>query len=280
MSGFIISQITKNGIGSIKGMLAPEVAEAIEKDLPATALAVVEDDTAIGALGGAVNGDTFEVVSVYVEPGSRRKGAGTALMKEIFSLAEAENLSVRVEYTPINSEGKTLKPFFTAMGFMQEEVIFPVYCIDSLENFKLDPRSLSGSMAEIFSFREAPENLLSTTELLNGEGPEAGSAITDAVDRSLSFCAVEKGEITACLVTETVSDDIVEITPVREENADIRDVKLMLSYALDEIRKTYSPETSIVIPVFETQTRRIVEDFFGSSAAVTLGFVRSDFTEL
>ena len=50
MSEFRISQITKKKIYSVKGMLAPEIVSAVEKDLPVTALAVVEDDTVIGAL--------------------------------------------------------------------------------------------------------------------------------------------------------------------------------------------------------------------------------------
>lgn len=278
MSGFTISQITKNGIESIKEMLAPEVVSAIKNDLPATALAVVEDDTAVGALGGAADGDTFEIVSLYVDPESRRRGAGTALMKELFLLAEAEELMVRAEYTPTDEEGETLKPFFLALGFRQEEVVFPVYCIDSIKNFTLDTRSLPGTMSDILSFRETPDKLLKASGLLNGE--EGESLIADMAKRELSFCAVQNDEIHACLVTEEAGDGIMEITPLWEEDGDLRDVKLMLSYALDEIRKTCSGDIRIAIPVFEPETRQIVEEFFGSSTAATVSFVKSSFAGL
>ena len=61
MSEFKISRITKEGVDSIEHMLTPEVAAAIREEQPVTALAVVEDDTAIGALGGLVDGGFFEV---------------------------------------------------------------------------------------------------------------------------------------------------------------------------------------------------------------------------
>ncbi len=44
-------------------MLAPEIATAIKDDLPVTAFAVVEDGVAVGALGGVVNQNTFEIIS-------------------------------------------------------------------------------------------------------------------------------------------------------------------------------------------------------------------------
>ena len=45
-------------------MLAPEIAAAIKDDLPVTALAVVDGDTAVGALGGVASQNAFEVISI------------------------------------------------------------------------------------------------------------------------------------------------------------------------------------------------------------------------
>ena len=142
MSEFKISRITKEGVDSIEHMLTPEVAAAIREEQPVTALAVVEDDTAIGALGGLVDGGFFEVTSIFVAPGRRRKGAGKALMKQIFEYAEADGLMVRVEYTPSDEDVKTLEPFLMALDFVRERIIFPVYCVNKLESFKDISRSL------------------------------------------------------------------------------------------------------------------------------------------
>ena len=82
MGEYHISRITDKGVDSISSMLAPEIVSAIKDDLPVTALAVVDGDIAVGALGGIVSQNSFEIISIYVAPQDRRKGAGTALMKK------------------------------------------------------------------------------------------------------------------------------------------------------------------------------------------------------
>ncbi len=150
MSEYHISRITKKGADSAASMLAPEIVSAIKDDLPVTAFAAVNDGVAVGALGGVVNRNAFEIISVYVAPQDRRKGAGTALMKALFQLCEDMELEVRAEYTPVDEEGRTLEPFFDFLGFRQESVMFPAYSAYESGNMNFDPKKLRGSMSEIF----------------------------------------------------------------------------------------------------------------------------------
>ena len=62
-----------------------------------TAFAVVDESVAVGALGGVPDGNSFEIISIYVAPQDRRKGAGTALMKALIELCEAEELAYSLE---------------------------------------------------------------------------------------------------------------------------------------------------------------------------------------
>ncbi len=68
MSEYHISRITKKGADSVAAMLAPEITAAIREDLPVTAFAVTDDGMAVGALGGVVNRNAFEIISIYVAP--------------------------------------------------------------------------------------------------------------------------------------------------------------------------------------------------------------------
>ena len=283
MSEFRISQITKKKIDSVKGMLAPEIVSAVEKDLPVTALAVVEDDTVIGALGGAADNDCFEIVSVYVVPDKRRRGAGTALLEKVFELADAEELMVRAEYTPMDSEGKTIEPFLTAMDFMKERIIFPLYQADTIDNISWDSASLPGSRAEIMIFAEVSETLLS--EALSRSKEDEGmlgcvEELINIIDKSMSFLAMEKGELKGCVLAERLSGGTIELSPIWSEESDTRDMKLMLSFALDEIRASCPPDTNIIIPAMDHESLEIVEEIFGTSATVTLGFIKSSFASL
>ena len=283
MGSFTISMITEKGIDSVAGMLAPEIVSAVKKGLPATALAVVEDDTAIGALGGAIDRDTFEIVSIYVTPEHRRKGAGTALMKELFELADAEDLMVRAEYTPVDSEGRTLEPFFRALDFLQEDLALPVYYVDELRNFTLDSRSLPGSRSEILTFEETPAKVLNEAMAQRDENEGLLAEMDDYIDhieKDMSFAAVDRGEIKSCVLTERVGQRMIQLSPVWSAEGDIRDVKLMLSFVLDEIRKNFSPDTRIITPALDNMIREIVDEVYGTSVAVTLSFFKTNFASL
>lgn len=283
MGSFTISMITEKGIDSVAGMLAPEIVSAVKKGLPATALAVVEDDTAIGALGGAIDRDTFEIVSIYVTPEHRRKGAGTALMKELFELADAEDLMVRAEYTPVDSEGRTLEPFFRALDFLQEDLALPVYYVDELRNFTLDSRSLPGSRSEILTFEETPAKVLNEAMAQRDENEGLLAEMDDYIDhieKDMSFAAVDRGEIKSCVLTERVGQRMIQLSPVWSAEGDIRDVRLMLSFVLDEIRKNFSPDTRIITPALDNMIREIVDEVYGTSVAVTLSFFKTNFASL
>ena len=283
MGSFTISMITEKGIDSVAGMLAPEIVSAVKKGLPATALAVVEDDTAIGALGGAIDRDTFEIVSIYVTPEHRRRGAGTALMKELFELADAEDLMVRAEYTPVDSDGRTLEPFFKAMDFLQEDLALPVYYVDELRNFTLDSRSLPGSRSEILTFEETPAKVLNEAMAQRDENEGLLAEMDDYIDhieKDMSFAAVDRGEIKSCVLTERVGSRMIQLSPVWSAEGDIRDVRLMLSFVLDEIRKNFSPDTRIITPALDNMIREIVDEVYGTSVAVTLSFFKTNFASL
>ena len=283
MSEYSITQITEKKIDDVSGMLAPEVVSAIKKGLPATALAVVEDGTVVGALGGAVDTDTFEIISIYVAHDSRRAGAGTALVSKLFELAEEAELMVRAEYTPIDAEGRTIAPFLRAMGFMQEKLVFPIYCFQTAKKIRFDSRTLPGSMARVMSFEQAGEKLLS--RVLERRREEDGmlgkiDAFIKLVDKKLSYIAEEKGELKACVLAERVSDGLIELTPVWGMEPDVRNMTLMLAFALDDIRAACPPDTNVMITTLDPETMDIAEELLGSYAMTTLGFIRTNFAQI
>ena len=283
MSEYSITQITEKKIDDVSGMLAPEVVSAIKKGLPATALAVVEDGTVVGALGGAVDTDTFEIISIYVAHDSRRAGAGTALVSKLFELAEEAELMVRAEYTPIDAEGRTIAPFLRAMGFMQEKLVFPIYCFQTAKKIRFDSRTLPGSMARVMSFEQAGEKLLS--RVLERRREEDGmlgkiDAFIKLVDKKLSYIAEEKGELKACVLAERVSEELIELTPVWGMEPDVRNMTLMLAFALDDIRAACPPDTNVMITTLDPETMDIAEELLGSYAMTTLGFIRTNFAQI
>ena len=100
------------------------------------------------------------------------------------------------------------------------------------------------------------------------------------IDRKISFIAVEKEEIKGLILAERDAEAVVELTPVWTPDPDIRNMKLMLSFALDEMKSCCPKDTCVIIPSLDPETLKIVEEICGTSATVTLGFVKKSFVSL
>ena len=190
---------------------------------------------------------------------------------------------VRAEYTPVDSEGRTLEPFFRALDFLQEDLALPVYYVDELRNFALDSRSLPGSRSEILTFEETPAKVLNEAMAQRDENEGLLAEMDgyiDHIEKDMSFAAVDRGEIKSCVLTERVGQRMIQLSPVWSAEGDIRDVRLMLSFVLDEIRKNFSPDTRIITPALDNMIREIVDEVYGTSVAVTLSFFKTNFASL
>ncbi|MCR5404877.1 MAG: GNAT family N-acetyltransferase [Butyrivibrio sp.] len=281
MSEYVISQISKESIDAFEGILSPELVYELKHDMPVTALAVAYEGSVVGALSGIIDTDAFIIVSIFVIPEMRRMGAGTALLKRLFELCDSEDLVLRAEYTPIGSEGRTLRPFFTAMGFRQTKAAFTTYCIDSLKSVNVDSRSLPGSRSEIMTFEDAGEEKVSRIirQLKEGESFDLYGYLS-VIDKSRSLIAVEKGEFRGCVLVENISEDMIELSLIWAAQADERSAKQMLAYVLDDIRDNNSKDIRIVIPVLDERTGEILDEFLEEEENATIGFLKDRFVEI
>ena len=277
MGEFQILRIEKERAEALSGMLAKEAVSALEKDLPVTALAVVKGNAVIGALAGAVDGDFFDVISVYVDSEHRRKGAGTALMSKLFEFLDEMNLMARVEYAPVSDEADTLAPFLLSLGFDEDEVIYPTYFIEPLKDFDIDPDSVGGSGSKIISFSEAGEKVLAKADeelLLKNATLPIGGLLADTVDKKMSFCAVDKGKVKAFVAVEPGMDNLVEMSSIWSEDEDLSDIRIMLSYVLEELKEKYSPETKIMTLALGPEAEDFIKLICSRLKPVSVSYVK------
>ena len=106
-----------------KNLLLPQTVEAIENGESITALGIVKDSIACGAIAGFITEGKFYIDSLYVAPGYRRQGAGRMLLEAVMNLLEEEDMvnGVEIRYTVTEEEHKTIAPFLEAMEFVKEE---------------------------------------------------------------------------------------------------------------------------------------------------------------
>ncbi|MCR4907578.1 MAG: GNAT family N-acetyltransferase [Lachnospiraceae bacterium] len=206
--------ISKDEAGKASAFLMPEVLEALKAGLPVTSLIAVDSEEALGALAGAIDGEVFEIKSLYVSPGKRRMGAGRALVESLEELLSETDIVIRAQYTVENEDNAVLMPFFKSMGFKEDPLETPAFLTGYLEDLHITGTGEKPEM-NILTFSEVSKQILkvmTNTCIKNGYPvPEEGFA-SDKLDGELSLCAMKGMEGRAYVTTEILSEELVFVS--------------------------------------------------------------------
>ena len=256
--------------------LVKEAEETLAKGLPLTALVAVIDGEAVGALAGAINEHIFEIWSLYVEPGHRRKGAGRALVDALEKLLESvagdktsvAGMPIRARYTSVIDDNKTLRPFFLKLGFMEDPLPHPMYYIGYLDDVKSREKLSSRSFTKvsgIIPFSKVEDRLLidaSNVSAKQGYPMPEGGLLSGRVSRELSFCTVRGGKIAAYVTVEEVDSDLVEVSALWSGLDNPVELLSMLIILIDALRKKYPSETRIAMLATNERSDKLVDYLF------------------
>ncbi|MBQ8970253.1 MAG: GNAT family N-acetyltransferase [Lachnospiraceae bacterium] len=283
MSEFKILPVTAEHVDDVAGMLSEEAVTALRLELPVTAFAVAEGNTVIGALSGAADGDFFEISSLYVSPDFRRRGAGTALMKTLFSLLSEPELMVRIEYAPQGDDTETLEPFLISLDFNRDTVSYPPYFTETLRKVKIDTAKLRGSREKLLSFAEAPAELLATVS--EATAPAVGhepicNLLSETIDRDNSFISLEDDEISAFVAADTGLEESFQVCAVWADVSHLNAVKEMLACAFEGLKGRYHPDTRITMLAMGPMAEEAVGFACPDARAFSYSFVKPWFEEL
>ena len=256
--------------------LVKEAEETLAKGLPLTALVAVIDGEAVGALAGAINEHIFEIWSLYVEPGHRRKGAGRALVDALEKLLESvagdttsvAGMPIRARYTSVSDDNKTLRPFFLKLGFMEDPIPHPMYYVGYLDDLKSREKISSRSLTRvsgIVPFSQTEDKLLrlaSNVSAQQGYPMPEGGLLSGSVNRDLSFCIVREGKIGAYVTVEEIEEDLLEVSALWSGLDNPMELLSMLITLIDALRKKYSPETRVAMLATNERADKLVDYLF------------------
>ncbi|MCR5775362.1 MAG: GNAT family N-acetyltransferase [Lachnospiraceae bacterium] len=259
--------------------LLPESAKALKKGLPVAAFAVVEDETAIGALAGAAMNGVFEVHSIYVHPDHRRRGAGRALIDSLEKYTTEMDLGIKVEYTLQSDDNKTLAPFLEAMDFIEDPVHFPNYCLSPLSHLNINVNGSAELYKDVVAFFDVPEKILLAMEdraLREGFPMPEGGLVSDRIDREMSFCSVKNDWIRAYVAVENLGDDLIRIPAVWSELNDPREMMVMLSKSIVMMKKSFPPEYRVAMLALNPRSFKLMEHVCGKVEQCSFRYIRKD----
>ncbi len=277
MSEIKIIAMREDQADSAAAMLPPEVCDALKNGLPVAAFAAAIEDRVVGTTAGVVEGDVFEIDSIFVNPMYRRQGVGRALIEKVSEYTDEMGLGLKAEYTLVNEDAKTLEPFFEALDFIEDPVEYPVYCIGRLENLSINVRGSQNMYKGIMSFLEAPERMLAaanTRSIRVGWPIPNGGLMSDRMDKELSFCSVAGGRIKAYIAVEPVSDELIRITAMWSELNDPRELMVLLAKTVEGLKRRFARDARIAMLALNPISYKIIEHVCDGAESCSFRFIR------
>ena len=277
MSDYKIYPVLADQVNKVDSLLLPEIVEALKRKLPITAFVAVDKNAAVGAIAGFIDGDTFEIRSLYVIPNHRKKGVGTALIDKLEEVLENVGVSIGVSYTLQNDDNETLCPFFIRRGFIKDKVSYPMYFIGELKNVQIDEKYNYDKGNNILSFNSVRSSLLraaSNEAFKEGKPVPNGGLISLNVEKDISFCVVDDGRIEAYITLEKVSDNMLEVTALWSGLKEPMILMRMLSKLLKTLKDKYNPDTKIAMLALNQKSGKIIDILFTNVRLCSHRFVK------
>ncbi len=264
MSEIEIYRLTQENAKDAAGILLPEVVVALKENQPVTVLAAMDGNQVIGAMGGAIDGDAFEITSIYVHPEHRRRGAGQELIWKLQDILGEDEIVIRADFNVENDDNRTLRPFFDSMGFKTERSVYPSYYIASLKRLRTSS-IIEKEDESVRAFSEVPERIIraaSNMGIEKGYPMPEGGLMSASIDPNMSFCVLKKEAMSAYVAVEPIDQEMVKVSALWSEVPDPRELIGMLSQMLKEIRARYKPETQVAMLAMNSMSYKLIQYMF------------------
>lgn len=273
-----IGVLSRENYGVFCSLLLPEVANALSAGEPVTALALTQDDVAVGALAGYLDHQHFQIQSLYVAPDYRRCGGGRMLLETLFHALDGYASGVEISFTVTKEEHKTLLPFLEVMGFEREPDYGETLYLTSLGAVTATPFFASSGNKTGTPFSELSVgtlSLMSKTALTAAAPIPEGGLRADTVDRECSIAYINGGKLDAYVVFDTSWPGGLTLSAVWSRSKDPAVLPKLLRSAVARVREKYPPETAIAVQAVNSASAALIQTLLPEAEVVSHTYYRS-----
>lgn len=256
--------------------IEPHTAERFSDGRPVTALGLVSDTVACGAIAGYVNGEgTFFITSLYVAKDYRRSGGATLLLESVSDVLLKVGLRpplIRAVFCD-SGDDDGLLDFFDAVG--EEVDTSDVYLLGSLGSlyqvFSEEPPADVDPPVSFLEFTDTDLRALGNMAVhTQKEVPPKGFQ-GDDVDRELSFLlqtdgqrdAVADEQIEGYITAENRTDGRITVSSMYLKDGSV-DVAESLLFALSKKcrDRRFTGDTEVVYETGDLRNAMVFAGFF------------------
>lgn len=273
-----IVAISSENANAFYSLLLPESANALAAGEPITALGLIKNDTAIGAVAGYLIKSTFHISSLYVAPDYRRIGGGWMLMSALTDLLSGYASGIEISFTILQPEHRFLQIFMEAMGFFKEPDNGQAIYLTTLDKVGTAPlfSSIKHSLGTPFS--ELSEKLLISTEqiasLANAPMPKDG-LLSDSINPDLSAAVVEKDRILAYILFEHTQPDTLMLSALWSQSTNPRTLPGLLHFSAKRLHKKFPPTTRLILQTINDASKNLVQALLPDAVPISYTYYLS-----
>ena len=260
-------------------VLLPQTVEAIQNKEPMTALGIVKDSIACGAIAGYLTEGKFYIDSLYVAPGYRRQGGGRMLLDGITKLLEDEVLvnGVEIHYTVTDEEHETIAPFLQAMKFEKKEdegQNIYLFTLAQAATSALETKE-GKQAADVWSFSQIDDKILraaqkeaSVQEVLLPQLPLDSSEL----ERELSHAIVKDGVVKAFVAFDHSCCGLLTLCCAWSGQMGPTAMIVLLRAAFKRAAQLYGLETRMAVQAVTPEAAALVQNLVPDAVAVSYSY--------
>lgn len=274
-----IGYINSAQLQFFSNLLLPQTVEAMENGEPITALGVVKDSIACGALAGYLTEGKFYIDSLYVAPDYRRKGGGRMLIEQITKLLEDEVLvnGLEIHYTVTEEEHETITPFLQAMMFeKKEDEGLNIYTFTLEQAATSALATKEGKQASnVLPFGQISDSMLCTAQkeasVHDVPLPEL-SLDSPELERELSHAIVKDGKVKAFVVFDHSCCGLPTLCCAWSGEIGASAMIILLRAAFKRATQLYGMETRMAVQAVTPEAAALVQNLVPGAVPISYSY--------
>ena len=276
-----LGYISSQQLPVFRSLLLPDVAEAIERGEPITAIGLIEDGIACGAAAGYPQNGRFLIVSFYVAPDYQRRGGGRMMMDYLASLVTGfpEITTLEFSFTKTAPAHDALEPFLTEMGFVPTDGKDENLYLTSIGQAANSPffATKNTPSPQLLSFSQIPNLLLSSIdkELRHKGIPLPELPLTSPeLEREVSCALVKNNQIQSFLAFDHSYAGELTLSCAWSGSAGPAAMPALLRKAFQPASGLYPPETPLMIQAVNLTSARLLQTLLPDATPISFTYYR------
>ena len=263
---FQLGSIGEEQLDIFAPLLLPTVVEAMKRGEPVTAIGIVKEGIACGALAGYVESGCFHVASLYVAPDYRRAGGAGQMLSQMEKILQNMDgiWAIDISFTNLDPDNESMIPFLENYGFaLADDAGYNIYMftLEQLAGDEIFEKEISKSL-KIVPFSKVSEDLLHLTQkhafAKDAPVPE-GTLTGQEIEKELSHVVKKDGEVVAFIAFDRSCCGVLTLSSLWSEESDPIMLFSLLKTVIKRAKELYPLKTPIALQVINDQSLRLIE---------------------